>query len=54
MTGSQLPWLAPNQRMATESGAASSEVNRHLEPDPVMRTGHLIRTFSQVGMGSEH
>ena len=30
MTGSQLPWLAPNQRMATESEAASSEVDRHL------------------------
>lgn len=30
MTGSQLPWLAPNQRMATESEAASSEVNPHL------------------------
>jgi Bacterial regulatory proteins, tetR family len=30
LTGSQLPWLAPNQRMATESETASSEVNRHL------------------------
>src|SRR5271169_3728405 len=27
LTGSQLPWLAPNPRMATESGTASSEVN---------------------------
>ncbi len=30
MTGSPRPWLAPNLRMATESEAASSEVNRHL------------------------
>jgi TetR/AcrR family transcriptional repressor of nem operon len=30
LTGSQLPWLAPNPRMATESGTAPSENNGQL------------------------
>ena len=39
LTGSQLPWLALNQRVATESEAASSEVNRHLHYGSRYATG---------------
>lgn len=39
LTGSQLPWQAPNPRMATESGTASSEVNPQIHYRSRNRTG---------------